>query len=433
MSGLAANSVSADEAPGATAPTAALPSGDELRAALEAQVESLKQVQQAIASQLLNEYPDDFDALRVMDYVDADQGDVSNLIRRWRKCFELRPDSGEPLDQLARHFAGVEEYAKAIELWYKALEVDDRFPELHRRIGEALLALERVDEAQAYAKAAIAADQRDGLAYYLLGQTLHAQGDLRGAKASFLQATRERPSDVDVWRALATICRQLDEEDDAANYQAHLQQLQPSANHGAPPANEIQLEVQRRRKNLARTCVDAGKVYAREKLPDRAAALWKRASRFDQQDVASRQLLAELHLERRQVREALRQFDELTEIDPDDPEHWRQVGFLQARLGRIDEAETAFGKIISMAPQSGVGYRSLAKLFLNTKREPQRALELAAKATELEPVADSYFVLGWSLAVNGNREQAAAPLEKATELDPENATYRKLLEMVRPK
>jgi hypothetical protein len=48
-------------------------------------------------------------------------------------------------------------------------------------------------------------------------------------------------------------------------------------------------------------------------------------------------------------------------------------------------------------------------------------------------VADSYFVLGWSLAVNGHRDEAAAAVEKAVQMDPQNPTYQQLHEMVQRK
>jgi tetratricopeptide (TPR) repeat protein len=87
--------------------------------------------------------------------------------------------------------------------------------------------------------------------------------------------------------------------------------------------------------------------------------------------------------------------------------------------------------MLAVSPQNAAGYRSLAKFYLNTKREATRAAQLAAQAVKLEPVADSYFVLGWSLAVNGRREEAAAAAQKAIQLEPNNPTYRQLYEMVR--
>jgi tetratricopeptide (TPR) repeat protein len=106
---------------------------------------------------------------------------------------------------------------------------------------------------------------------------------------------------------------------------------------------------------------------------------------------------------------------------------------LEARLGNLAEAERYFRQSVAVAPKNAVGYRSLAKFYLNTKREAKQALELADAAVKLEPVADSYFVLGWAQAVNGHRDEAADALQKAVQMDPNNPTYRQLHEMVRRK
>jgi Flp pilus assembly protein TadD len=143
--------------------------------------------------------------------------------------------------------------------------------------------------------------------------------------------------------------------------------------------------------------------------------------------------LGTLYLGQRKAGEAIEQFRELARLEPTDPDHYQQLGFLEARLGNLAAAERDFKQMIRIAPKSAAGYRSLAKFYLNTKREAKQAQQLAITAVKLDPVADSYFVLGWSLAVNGRRDEAATALQKARQLDPKNSTYRQLHDMVRTK
>jgi tetratricopeptide (TPR) repeat protein len=86
--------------------------------------------------------------------------------------------------------------------------------------------------------------------------------------------------------------------------------------------------------------------------------------------------------------------------------------------------------MVQLAPNVAAGYRALAKFYLNTKRQSARARELAMAAVKLEPVADSYFVLGWASASNNKLSEARAALSRAIKLDPDNKTYRQLYELV---
>jgi tetratricopeptide (TPR) repeat protein len=86
--------------------------------------------------------------------------------------------------------------------------------------------------------------------------------------------------------------------------------------------------------------------------------------------------------------------------------------------------------MVEIAPRNAAGHRALAKFYLNTNREAALAKKLADKAVKLDPVADSYFVLGWASAKNGKRQQALAALQKAIQLNPGNATYQQLYRTV---
>ena len=172
-------------------------------------------------------------------------------------------------------------------------------------------------------------------------------------------------------------------------------------------------DLQKIREEVAITCIDAGRLYASNEQLTQAEPLWKRACELDEDNPAGRNLLGTLYLRQRKAREALEQFKELARLEPADPDHYQQLGFLEARLGNLAAAERDFKQMLAVAPKNAAGYRSLAKFYLNTKREAKQAHELAATAVKLEPVADSYFVLGWSQAVNGRRDEAAAALQKA--------------------
>ena len=139
-----------------------------------------------------------------------------------------------------------------------------------------------------------------------------------------------------------------------------------------------------------------------------------------------RKLLASLYQILNRPADALRQYQELVRVEPRELDHYERIGFLHARLGNLSAAESALEKMLEISPESARGYRALAKLYLNTNQQPARARELAVTAVKLDPVADSYFVLGWASAKNGSRSMALASLKRAMRLEPDNETYRRL-------
>jgi tetratricopeptide (TPR) repeat protein len=109
------------------------------------------------------------------------------------------------------------------------------------------------------------------------------------------------------------------------------------------------------------------------------------------------------------------------------------IGVLSAHLKKMDEAEEAFKKVVTLAPKSSIGYRELARFYLKTKKELPLAKELAEKAVALEASAANFFVLSWACYENGDINNALPAINRAIELDPENSNYRLLYKMIQQK
>jgi protein O-GlcNAc transferase len=413
-------------AQGSTADSAAL---DDV-AAIKAAAEKLRSEQFALGERLLTEFPNEFEALRIMGFVYSSH-DREKMAECWRKCVELQPNRADVQDQLGLYEFQRQEFETAIEHWQRALELDAQFPGAHRRIGEALLQRGKPDEAKMHLLRAIEASSEVSEAHFLLGEAYFQLGDLQQAKQSYVRATELRTNYKQAYYGLIKTCSQLGERDEAAKYSQKFQELQSATFAADREFREHFDELQTIREEVAVTCLDAGRLYAIKERLAEAEPLWKRACELDGDNPDGRRLLGALYLKQRKAREALEQFKELARLEPTEAEHFQQLGFLEARLGNLAAAERYFKRVIAIAPESAAGFRSLAKFYLNTKREAQHAQKLATTAVELEPVADSYFVLGWALAVNGHRDEAAAALQRAIEMEPSNSTYRQLYDKVR--
>jgi tetratricopeptide (TPR) repeat protein len=414
----------------ATAPKDASPPDS---VAIKAQADKLRSEQFAIGEKLRKEFPEDFEALRIMGFVYSSQGDREKMVECWRKCVELQPNRADVHDQLARYEFQNQSYDTAMEHWQRALAIDPKFPGAHRQIGEALVQSGKADDARTHLQLAAENDPNDSEAQFLLGEVHYQLRELQQAKQYYGRAAELKPTHKQAYYGLIKTCGQLGQRDEVAKYSHKFQQLQ-SATYAADQEYRKQFDdLQKMREEVAITCIDAGRLYASKNRSAQAEPLWIRACELDEDNPIARNLLGTLYLGQRKAREAVEQFQVLARLEPKDPAHYQQLGFLEARLGNLPAAERYFKQVLVVAPKDAAGYRSLAKFYLNTKREARRAQDLATTAVKLEPIADSYFVLGWAQAVNGHRDDAAAALQKAVEMDPANPTYRQLHEMVRKK
>ena len=400
---------------------------------LKEQADALKAEQYAIGSQLLKEFPDDFDALRVMGYVHSSQGNLDEMFTCWQRCRTLQPNRVDVYDQLARYASRAEKYDDAIGYWQQARRIDPKTPGVLQNIGDALLNLGRTEDAVKVLTQEIEIAPLTSQTHFLLGEAFFQLRDFAKAKSSYQRAVQLEPNHSKAVYGLVKVCGRLGDREEAAAYSQEFQRLETATGQSDQEYRRRYDDLRQMRERLAETCTDAGRVYGRRKNPRQAERLWTRAAAVDPQNAACRSLLASLYTKERKAADAVRQYQELLRIEPENVEHYQKIGFLQARLGHFADAESAFRKMVEIAPWNAVGHRALAKFYLNTNREAALAQELADKAVKLDPVADSYFVLGWASAKNGKPQQAVAALQKAIRLNPDNPTYQQLYEAVRGK
>jgi tetratricopeptide (TPR) repeat protein len=379
----------------------------------------------------LADFPNDFEALRVMGYVHSSHGNLVEMFKCWRACSELRPDRADVYDQLGRYAMQTDNYEEAIKYWQQCLKIDPSLSGVHQNIAWALLNLGRTDEAIASLQREISMRPDSSQAYFLMAEAHFQRQEFAKAKEGYLAAARLEPRDARAYYGLVKTCSRLDQRDESARYAKEFQRLETAAASADLAYRRQYDDLQKMREQLAVTCVDAGRIYLSRGNQSQAARLWQRATSLDPQNVSSRSLLASLHLKKGKRAEALNLYLELVKIEPSNAVYYQQIGSLQARAGNLAAAEAAFRKRLELQPQAAAGHRSLAKFYLNTNQQLEHAEELALQAVKLEPVADSFFVLGWARAKNGNRMESLAALQEAIRRDPNNPTYRKLYERIK--
>ena len=147
------------------------------------QANALKKEQYAIANRLLKDFPNDFDALRVMGYVHSSHGNLGEMFNCWKRCLALDPKRADIHDQLGRYSMQIENYDDAIAYWNDALAIDPHLVGVRQNIGSAMLSMGRIDNAVEALQKETAMAPKNSQAHYLLGEAHMPASAIRGSKS----------------------------------------------------------------------------------------------------------------------------------------------------------------------------------------------------------------------------------------------------------
>ena len=130
---------------------------------------------------------------------------------------------------------------------------------------------------------------------------------------------------------------------------------------------------------------------------------------------------------------ALRNFDEATQLNPEDAKSWYYKGYCLEVLGRPAEARVAYETAIRLVTKKGerlsLPDQGMARLLAES--EPTQALAYARRAIALEPGLDSnHFVIAKLYERLGRLPDAITELQAATRLNPSSAAPHYVLSRV---
>ncbi|MDP4027598.1 MAG: tetratricopeptide repeat protein [Gallionella sp.] len=221
----------------------------------------------------------------------------------------------------------------------KAAELLPGDHETHYNLGNTLLLLNRLNEAEASYRQALHIRPDDADACFNLGNALWKQGRLDEAAASYLKALKIRPDHAEVYGNLGNILQELGKLDEAeASYRRALQ-LKPG--YAAAHYNLGNL------------------LHDRNRLGE-AEASYRQALKISPDNVDAHTNLGNLLQELDRLEEAEASFRQALQIKPDYAEAHGNLGKLLLDRGRIDEAEASFWQALQVRPDDLVVRLSLA-------------------------------------------------------------------------
>lgn len=180
-----------------------------------------------IAESLKQRFPDDADVLYL-----AAETEMSAFNDTTFQMFQKTPSSYRVHELSARIFEVQNRYGDAVAEYKKALELNPNAPDLHFRLGRALLLQSHSPEALDQAAAAFQAESKvspeDSACQFQLGQIAQVRGQTAEARRYFERALQLSPDFVSALIALAGIDSREQQYAQAIPLLLHAVQLQPA-------------------------------------------------------------------------------------------------------------------------------------------------------------------------------------------------------------
>lgn len=121
---------------------------------------------------------------------------------------------------------------------------------------------------------------------------------------------------------------------------------------------------------------------------------------------------------RQQLDIALQHYQQAAKLDPNLPEIWFRVGFMQRNLKQYEDAKVSYERAIEQEPRDIRAYSELAVIYM-TESNTTKARETVERGLQAEPrAAQLHALLASIYQESGNLRRAEASLAEAERLNP---------------
>ncbi|HET7617838.1 MAG TPA: tetratricopeptide repeat protein [Vicinamibacterales bacterium] len=326
---------------------------------------------------IVDEQPGYAEGHLLLAQAQEESGALSDAIRTLEAATGDRPSFRASV-QLASLYERQGRWLDAASAWGRALASNPDNSQVLARRAAALINGGKAAEARdLLAPSAAAADADPGL-QYMFGQAQRQAGDLKGAEATARALRTAHPGDPRGTYLLTQVYMAAD------RFQEVLGVLQP--------------EIERLR---------AAGAEGRDQLP----------LMLSSQGLA----LQELH----RSDEAIAALKEAVQLAPDDTSFRYQLGAIQDRAGRRDEAERTFRDLLAKDPLDANALNYIGYMLAEHGTRLDEAVDLIQRALKIEPGNPSFLdSLGWAYVQQGHLDLADQPLTDAASRLPNNSVVQ---------
>lgn len=331
-------------------------------------------------------HPGEVNSLRVLGVALLAQGRVPEATDALEVACRRAPTFAHALADLGAAYLAQQRLADAETALRRALEIDASLCSAWRRLGDVLVERGRLPEALAAFDRSIATDPAQ--AKFTEAAAALAANDTYRAESIFRAILREDTNDVGSLCGLAAVSLSAGQPRDSERLLRHA--LRQSAH----------LPLIWR--GLAQTLLDLGRLGEAEDAIGRAI-------RVEPDSAQSWVILGSIRARRLRGEQALEAFDRALALNPRHARVLLSKGHVLKTLGRRSECESTYHDCISLQPDFGEAYCSLADLktyrFTDGEVDTMRAL-LAGAAPAAAEVGPLRFALGRALEQRGEYSES---------------------------
>ncbi len=401
----------------------------------ELETAELKNEETKLVQTIMRDFPNNEDALKLMGDFHSRHGRRIEAVKCWQKCLDINPRRSDVYRNLGDVAIDAGEYEEAIVQYRKAINIDPKADGIHDKMGQALSELGRYDEVIKELEGATLDSPRSTMAHFLLGQAYLKLKQYEQARVHYHEALEIDPGYENAYYGLVRTYAALKQKEKAGEYQTkfrNLEALRMKEDRAISTGTNLYTrDLAKIRRAVAKTHLDAEKLYLARRDIRKTEEILKRAIEIDPDNTICYERLGALYNMTNRPVEAVRQFQRISEIDPNNIYSYLNTGRILTQLKKHDAAKAAYARVIQIAPKQAVGYCELARLYLMTNTNLVEAGKLAQKAVNLEPAAESFFVLAWALYLNKDRSGASKAIQEAIKLEPNDPKYRQIYERIK--
>jgi len=278
------------------------------------------------------------------------------------------------------------------------------------KLGAALQAEGRLEEAISQLRLAVAANPAHPTARNSLGTALQAQGDLLAAVGEYREALRLRPDDFNARYNLGQALLLGGRSDEAAASLREALGIRPG---------DVDARAQ-----LGAALLAAGHF-------DEAIEQCRRAIEADPKHLNARYNLGQALARRGELGAAVIELGEALRLKPDDLDSLVGLGLVLLAEGRADEAAARFREAVRVKADDATAHDALGQLAFAGGRVDEAVGHFQVVVASRPADADARNNLGSALAAAGRLAEAAAEFERALAIDPGHVAARENLERAR--
>lgn len=377
-----------------------------------------------VAEQVASDFPQHPQSYILLGKVHQALSQWDEAVVNFKKSLELDPNNPEAAVNCAQVYEKQYEYEHAIEWYQKAATIASPQYGLYEKIGLNYMQLNQMEEAAQAFKQELQHHPNNASTHYYLAQRMLEANELESAKhhaEKCMELDVRYPEPVYL---LAQIARKQKEMPKAQEY---LKLFREKKKKESEYVEEIETTSATAQTLEAQVSTFAGAMNIQQGKIQRAEDYLRKAIALDPKQETARVNLMQLYIQTKNATKLEHILRELHALKPDNINYMVQLGETLNAKQQWNEAlpllERAYERDQSLQTK-----RALAHVLITSQKDPNRGLQFMLEVVQENPAAKHYDLLSRAYYVTRNLPLCIEAMLMASQLEPNNPTYRKRLQ-----